>query len=165
MPESDGDAAANATIEIIAACLRPSVKTIREAQSPIQEVILVRAKRMIEDNLRSARLTPDVLCGTLGISRRSLYRLFEPLGGVHQYILRRRLSHIKRALIDWDNHERIADVAARFGFTCQETFWRAFKRQYGVSPGEARSRNSSQQKNGLRHSDVGFDQWLMQLRI
>ena len=165
MPESDGEAAANATIEIIAACLRPTITMIREAQSPIGEVILLRAKRVIEGNLRSARLTPDFLCATLGVSRRSLYRLFEPLGGVHQYILRRRLSHIKRALNDSGNHERIADLAAHFGFTCQETFWRAFKREYGVPPGEVRSLNLSCQKHEVVDTDVGFDQWLRQLRV
>ena len=165
MSESDGEAAANATIEMIAACLRPTITMIREVQSPIQEVILLRAKKVIEGNLRSARLTPDFLCGTLGISRRSLYRLFEPLGGVHQYVLRRRLSGIRRALNDPGNHERIADLAARFGFTCQETFWRAFKRQYGVPPGEVRSFNSPNQPNRLINTDVGFDQWLKQLRV
>jgi AraC-like DNA-binding protein len=163
MPESDGEAAANATIEIIAACLRPTIATLRDAQSPIRDVILLRAKRAIEDNMQSARLTPEFLCQTLSISRRSLYRLFEPLGGVHHYILQRRLDRIKRALNDSANHERIADIAARFGFTCQETFWRAFKRRYGIPPGEVRSFNVSQQRNGLRQRDVGFDQWLMQL--
>ena len=98
------------------------------------------------------------------VSRRSLYRLLEPLGGVHQYILRRRLSHIKRALNDPDNHEQIADLAARFGFACQETFWRAFKRQYGAPPGEVRSQNSSHERHEQFDPAVGFDQWLKQLR-
>ena len=74
MPESDGEAAAKATVDIIAACLRPSIATQRDAQSPLRDVALLRAKKLIEDNIRSARLTPEVLCRTLGISRRSLYR-------------------------------------------------------------------------------------------
>ena len=64
MPESDSEAAASATIEIIAACLRPTITTIRDAQSPIRDVILLRAKRAIEDNVQSARLTPEFLCKT-----------------------------------------------------------------------------------------------------
>jgi AraC-like DNA-binding protein len=162
MQDRDGDAAAGATIEMIAACLRPTAATIHEAQSPIKDVILRRAKRMIEDNLRSPQLTVDFLCGSLGISRRSLYRLFEPLDGVHQFILRRRLSRIRRELNDSDNHQKIADLAARYGFTCQETFWRAFKRQYGVTPGEARSLNPSRQKDEI--SRPGFDDWIRRLR-
>jgi AraC-like DNA-binding protein len=163
MSEKDGEAAATAAVQMIAACLRPIAKMIRGAQSPIRQVLLLRAKRVIEANLRSPQLTPDFLCRTLGVSRRSLYRLFEPLDGVHQYILRRRLSHIMRALNDHGNHQRIADLAARFGFTCQETFWRAFKRQYGVPPGEVRSLTWSHQKKVPLHTDVGFDEWLRRL--
>jgi AraC-like DNA-binding protein len=84
---------------------------------------------------------------------------------VHNYILRRRLSRIKRTLQESGNRERIADLAARFGFTCQETFWRAFKREYGVSPGEVRSLNSKDQTNELHNADVGFDQWLRYLGV
>ncbi len=164
MLESEGYVVANATVEMIAACLRPTAASIRDAQSPIREAILVRAKKVIEGSLQSPRLTPDFLCGKLGISRRSLYRLFEPLGGVHHYILRRRLCHIERALRDPANCERIADLAERFGFTCQETFWRAFKRQYGAPPGEVRSFNLSHHQSGLIDADIGFDQWLKQLR-
>lgn len=164
MPESDGEAAANATIDMIAACLRPTATMISEAQSPIQDVTLLRAKRVIEENLRSPQLTPEFLCRTLGVSRRSLYRLFEPLDGVHQHILRRRLSHIMRALNNPHDSRRIGDLAARYGFTCQETFWRAFKRQYGATPGEVRSLNSSHHESEPPGHDVGFDQWLKRLR-
>ncbi len=163
MAEGEGEAAANATLEIIVACLRPTLTNMGAAQSSIQEVMLLRAKGMIEENLRLARLTPDFLIQRLGISRRSLYRLFEPLGGVHHYILRRRLGRIKRARQAPDNRERIADVAARFGFTCQETFWRAFKRQYGVSPGGLRSLGHEHATNERRHVEVGFDQLLKRL--
>ncbi|WFU53318.1 helix-turn-helix domain-containing protein [Bradyrhizobium pachyrhizi] len=165
MSADDGEPAANATVEMIAACLRPTIAKLREAQSSVQDVILLRAKRVIEEKLLSARLTPELLCGMLGMSRRSLYRLFEPLGGVHHYIVRRRLSHIRRELSDQGNHERIADLAARFGFTCQETFWRAFKREYGVPPGEVRSSLFPDRKHRVADPDAGFDQWLKQLRI
>jgi AraC-like DNA-binding protein len=163
MAENDGEATANATIDMIAACLRPTATMIREAQSPIRQVTLLRAQRVIEGNLRSPQLTPAFLCRTLGVSRRSLYRLFEPLDGVHQYILRRRLSHIRQALNDQHNHQRLADLAARYGFTCRETFWRAFRRQYGATPGEVRLLNSSHQKNEPPCTDAGFDEWLKRL--
>jgi len=163
IPETDGDEAANETIDIIAACLRPTAKATGEARSAIRKVVLWRAKRLIEINLRSPRLTPEFLCRILGLSRRSLYRLFEPLDGVHQYILRRRLSHIMDALNDENDTQRIADLAARYGFTCQETFWRAFRRQFGITPGEARARAASGQRNDPPYTGIGFDQWLKEL--
>ncbi len=164
MEEGDSDAAAGATVQMIAACLRPSAARTRDVQAQMRQVALLRAKKAIDDGLRSPRLTPELLCRTLGISRRSLYRLFEPLDGVHQYILQRRLSLIMRALNNPDHDaERIADLAARHGFACQETFWRAFRRQYGATPGDVRSLNSSHRESTLPHADVGFDEWLKRL--
>ncbi|MCC8969592.1 helix-turn-helix domain-containing protein [Bradyrhizobium brasilense] len=159
----NGDAAANATLEIISACLRPTAATIREAQAPLQNVVLQRAKQIIEGNLRSPHLNSEFLCGALGISRRSLYRLFEPLNGVHQYVLRRRLSQIRRAL-KTNAHQGIAVLAEQHGFTCKETFWRAFKRQYGVTPGEVRSASLSRQKDERPSPEPGLGVWLQQLQ-
>lgn len=163
MQEPDGEAAANATMEMICACLRPTAATICEARSPIRDVVLLRAKRLIEENLRSPQLTPDFMCRALGVSRRSLYRLFEPLEGIHKYILRRRLEAIMRVLRNPDDHHRIADVAATYGFSCQETFWRAFKRRYGVTPGDVRCLRSPPDRTESRHPDQGFDEWLRRL--
>lgn len=158
MPEEDGEAEANATLELISACLRPTANLLHEAQSPIQQVMLRRAKQIIEANIRSPRLTPDFLCRALSVSRRSLYRLFEPLGGLHSYILRQRLSRIMDVLKDATNRSRISDVAASFGFYREETFWRAFRRHYGVTPGDARYFHSLRTQPG-----GGFDDWLRTL--
>jgi AraC-like DNA-binding protein len=163
MTAEDGEATANAAIEMIAACLRPTAGRLCEAQSPIRRVALQRAKHIIEGNLRSRQLTPDFLCRSLGMSRRSLYRLFEPLDGVHNYILRRRLGHIANAISDRNNHLPIADLAAEYGFTSRETFWRAFKRLYGATPGNVRRLGSAYEDNGTTPSDDGFDAWLVQL--
>ncbi len=162
IPDEEGEAAARDATMMMAACLRPTTRRLHQAQSPIRRVALQRAKHVIECNLRSPQLSPDFLCRTLGMSRRSLYRLFEPLDGVHSYILRRRLGSIIRALEDRNNNERIADLAASFGFASQETFWRAFKRRYGATPGEVRSLKSSNDGEPL-HAHVGFDEWLKQL--
>lgn len=158
VPEEDGEAEADATLELISACLRPTSNLWHEAQSPIRQVMLRRAKQIIEANLRSPRLTPDFLCRSLSVSRRSLYRLFEPLGGIHSYILRERLTRIMAAIKDPTNQSRVSDVAASFGFYREETFWRAFKRHYGMTPGDARNFHSFQcQPKG------GFDDWLKRL--
>jgi len=163
MSEDHGDAAANATLEIICACLRPTVATIGEAQAPLQNTILQRAKHLIAMNLRSPQLTPEFLCRALGISRRTLYRVFEPLEGVHQYILLERLGHIRQALKS-DSRQAIAELAEQYGFTCQETFWRAFKRHYGVTPGEIRFASISCRKDEGAGPEPGLGVWLRQLQ-
>jgi len=162
MSEADGELASNATLEMISACLRPTTKLLREAQSSMRQVILHRAKQVIEANLRSPQLTPDSLCRALSVSRRSLYRLFEPLGGIHSYILRRRLTRIMRAIQEPESNVRIADVAASYGFSCQETFWRAFRRHYSMTPGDARQLYATN-KGSSRHAQDGFDEWLRRI--
>jgi len=162
MPDDDGEETAKETIDVIACCLRPNARAAREAKSPIRKVALMRARKLIEENMQSPRLTPEFLSGALGVSRRSLYRLFEPFDGVHQYILSRRLNHVRHAL-NVDGTQRIADLAARYGFTCQETFWRAFKRQFDLTPGDARALAFSYDKYEPAHAKVGFDQMLRRL--
>lgn len=163
LPEHEGRAVADETLDMIAACLRPTTKLVHQAKAQLEHVLLGRAKQFIEANLHSPRLTPDLICSEVCLSRRSLYRLFEPLDGIHHYISTRRLHHIVRALKDPAEHRRIADVALEYGFICQETFWRAFKRRYRVTPGDVRSLAASRMENAPHNSDVGFDQWLRQL--
>lgn len=163
MEEAEADSAADMTVEMICACLRTTAARTRNAQAPIQDVLLRRAKRVIEANLQSPQLTPEFLCRSLGVSRRSLYRLFEPLDGVHQYILGQRLHRIITALSDPDDHRRIADLAAMYGFSCQETFWRAFKRRYGVTPADVRTLYYPPEGASLPSSGQSFDEWLKRL--
>ena len=163
MEESESEAAADMTVEMISACLRATPIRGHDVQSPIQDVVLRRAKRLIEANLASSRLTTEFLCQTLGVSRRSLYRLFEPLGGVHQYILGQRLHQIATALSDPAEHRRIADLAAMYGFSCHETFWRAFKRRYGVTPADVRAVSAAPNGVKLPVAGQGFEDWLKRL--
>lgn len=162
MSAADGNVAAGSTLEMISAGLRPTTKLLRDAQLPIRQVMLHRAKQVIETNLRSPQLTPGSVCLALAMSRRSLYRLFEPLGGIHGYILRRRLTRIMRAIQEPEGNARIADVAASYGFSCHETFWRAFRRHYGITPGDARQLHAANRGSSHHYND-GFDEWLRRI--
>lgn len=66
-------------------------------------------------------------------------RMFEVVAGITagKYSRRRRLS---RAAVDLAaGGERVLDVALRYGYESPESFARAFRRQFGLSPSEARS--------------------------
>src|SRR6478752_3394227 len=79
-----------------------------------------------------------MLCSAFGLSRSALYRLFAPLGGVSDYIRRRRLERARLAL-NGASLERggIGKLARRFGFSSDDAFSRAFKARFGVAPREA----------------------------
>jgi AraC-like DNA-binding protein len=126
-----------ATYDFVAACLHPSPDLLERARPTLDSALLSRAKRFVRVHLEDATLTPGTICRELGLSRRTLYRIFEPTGGVGRYIQDVRLQRIHDEL-RFGDAEPIADIAARYGFENKEVFWRAFKRRFGVTPGDVR---------------------------
>lgn len=96
--------------------------------------LLWRARHVIGQNLGSPALNVKWLCRELNVSRSVLYRLFEPLGGVADYIRGKRLAAARDYLGDIRVHDSIAGIAERFGFADPAHFSRAFRAQFGSSP-------------------------------
>ena len=63
--------------------------------------------------------------------------VFKEQGGisVHQYILKKRMQASREAILGGEN---ISQVYERFGFRDYSSFYRAFRREYGMSPKEYR---------------------------
>lgn len=95
--------------------------------------------RFIETNLAASDLGVERLARTFGLSRASLYRLFEPVGGVASYVRARRLSRARQELLaaGFDNR-RIGPIAYQSGFRSVTAFNRAFREVYGEAPRDAR---------------------------
>jgi AraC-like DNA-binding protein len=95
--------------------------------------------RFIEANLASRELGIEKILSTFGLSRASLYRLFEPVGGVACYIRTRRLVRARNELTAPGLQDRrIGPIAYRAGFQSIPAFNRAFREAYGESPRIAR---------------------------
>lgn len=95
-------------------------------------------KRHIAAHLTDA-LSAGELCRQFQISRASLYRLFEVDGGLAHYIREQRLNHALRLMISPAAQERrLIDVAIDMHFSSDSTFIRAFRRKFGLTPGELR---------------------------
>lgn len=95
----------------------------------------------IEQRVDDWRLSVDMILKNFGVSRASLYRMFEPRGGVRQYISDRRLL---RAILDISarplRRGHIAAAAERWGFSSDANFNRAVRGAFGVTPGTLVSR-------------------------
>lgn len=76
----DAPAVACATVQMIAACVDPSLRNLSHARDELNNVTLDRVQQFIARHLAQP-LTPGMLCNQFGMSRSLLYRLFEPLGG------------------------------------------------------------------------------------
>jgi len=134
----DASGLANASCQMIMACLSPSADRVRLAEREIATSLLERAKQIIDGQLRSPTLRPATLCRQLAISRSQLYRLFEKKGGVVNYIRQQRLTRIFDTLCNPDDRRSISDIAADFYFEDASSFARAFRQEFGCSATDVR---------------------------
>lgn len=71
----------------------------------------------------------------VGITRSTLYRLFEPLGGVSAYITQRKMHRAFRVMVDTlQPRQRVSQMAFELGFSHPSAFTRAFKESFRLSP-------------------------------
>jgi AraC-like DNA-binding protein len=132
MTVADGEAAADVAFSLLVASLRHAPdRTERIAIDPL----VSKARRFIELNLADPNLNADRIASDCAMSRASLYRLFEPMGGVAAYI---RLLRMRRALFELSRMDgvdaRVAAVALRCGYENATSFTRAFQASFGVPP-------------------------------
>jgi AraC-like DNA-binding protein len=131
---------AQATTDMIAACFRTTAETMARARPALEATLVERLRSHIETTLGSPGLNADALCQAFGLSRSALYRLFEPLGGVAAYIQERRLGRAYADLADLSKPPcKIYEIAYRWGFVSEAHFSRAFRRAFGVTPGDVRA--------------------------
>jgi len=91
----------------------------------------------IEDNLKSVIL-PQECARLAGFSAYHFYRIFGAFVGmpVMEYVRKRKLAW---AVTDLKKGRRLIDIAMDYGFGSERAFSRAFKREYGISPGRYRT--------------------------
>lgn len=133
-------AIAPSVAHVVAGCFGPSIAAAEGARERLTDVKLSRIRDYIEANLADPALGVASVCGQFGLSRAALYRLFEPHGGVHDYISRRRLRRCFNEIVGSEHRtRRLSEIAYGWGFTNEDTFRRTFRRSFGLSPGEARA--------------------------
>lgn len=157
----------HATRNMIVACLLPPGERNEAVEQFAAVALIERARRYIQNNL-AVDLTPEAVCRALGVSRTRLYQLFEPSGGVLHYIQRRRLLAAHGALSNPSDSRRIVDIAETVGFTSAANFSRAFSKEFGYSPRQARNASAlrSVPYSALLsdHEKAGsFEDWLKAL--
>jgi AraC-like DNA-binding protein len=162
----EGRALSMATVGLLAASLAATPAALEQASPAIDASLRRRMLRYIDAHLDSALLSADALCKAFAVSRTTLYRLFEPLGGVAQEIKTRRLERVHQALLAPQTAtRRIAGIAEAFGFADPTYFSRAFRQHFGYTPSQARSMRPRDAVSGLRPGgSYDHDLWLRALR-
>ena len=146
---AEADAAVDALLTLVAGMLEGAVA--REAGgSEGGDAMRDKALGFIDRNLQNPELSPALLEASLPLSRSSLYRLFEPLGGVRNAILQRRLDRSMRVLLNGGGaRPALRQIARDHGFASEDQFSRAFRTRFGITPNQFYDMVRRQDQAGL----------------
>jgi AraC-like DNA-binding protein len=131
---AEADVAIDAAFMMAGGALQTTLTRAGEA-SFSDDALMDRALAFIDQNVMDPDLTPSRFEAHLALSRSSLYRLFEPHGGVGAVVLRRRLDRSMKAMLTTvTTKPSLPKLVANYGFRSETHFSRAFRARFGVTP-------------------------------
>jgi AraC-like DNA-binding protein len=141
IPHEQAEGLSIATRVFVNACLSPYVDQASAMAPPASVCALVeRTRLVVHQNMATPEFGPKHLVRLLGISRSKLYRLLDNVGGVASFINRERLKEAHRRLATSGYAVSIQAIGSGVGFRDHSSFSRAFRREFGYSPTEAREK-------------------------
>ena len=108
--------------------------------------LMALARMIVRANLSRPDLSPEFIAGQMLVSRSTLYRLFEPEGGVMHFVQGERLRAVRDALADPMERRTIGRLAEVFAFSSVSQLSRSFRSRYGSSPQAWRSERQMAQR-------------------
>jgi len=124
----------------------------------------LQAAEYISRTYSNPRLNSTEVAKHLNISRTTLYRLFEPMGGFVAFLRYIRMKHAMRKLLRTGSEGvKVQQIAESCGFSHASSFTRSFKEHYGVSPRDILMDVSAGKDQQLRTSSGIFANWLATL--
>lgn len=141
MDPQEAATAMDAAMDLVAECFRGELRRSM-TQTSHRIALLETVRAHIAQRLDvGAPVEIDELARWAGCSRATLYRVFEPIGGIAAYVRKQRLARVLRDLASTTPALRalsIGEIASRHGFESDAHFSRLFKSVFGLSPSEAR---------------------------
>jgi AraC family transcriptional regulator len=96
----------------------------------------------IEDNIED-KLTLELLSNEIGLSKFHFIRVFKNLTNITimDYVRSRKLASSLKGLLTTDM--RIIDIANQYNFEHEQTYIRAFRNEYGITPSKFRKNHTA----------------------
>lgn len=170
----DCDQLVAATLAALQALVRP----LQHANAQLKfdrrdNSTLGRMARYIDGHIEDPELSIEQLARAFNVSRASLYRIFESVGGVAAYIRNLRLDRAFEEFSRSQGHgDRLNVLARRWGFSSEAAFSRAFKARFGIGPAELRRRGASAVVGARLHKlsqnqeSIGeIDRWMQEISV
>lgn len=138
---AQGMAASHATAVLLAGVIRANSQSRAATRTQLRASQFRAIGRRIDRQIADPDLGPTTLARDFHVTRPTLYRMFEPHGGIGRYILGRRLTGVFRDLSDSSLADKpVAAILRAWGFANHTAAGRAFRGAYGVTPSQCRSR-------------------------
>lgn len=173
MTQPEAESLVQPTLELIQSTFDTRADILDKNKHSTNAALLLAVKRYIHQHLDSDRLSVDSIAAAVNVSRASLYRICAPLGGINNYIRQLRLQQVLKSLVNPKlKHLSIAQIASYWGLHDPSSFNRIFRREFGLSPSDARNNpgHTSPHQQPLHASEklVGdrqYEYWLTKLLI
>lgn len=169
MKENELRPIALAATSLVRALLRGVLEESAGATASGPGPSLFELRHFIEDRLAEPDLNVSGIATAFGLSRATLYRVFEPLGGIAGYIRRRRLHRAFSALTTPDGRpRRIGGIARQWQLGNEASFARSFRSEYGITPSAARALTGSRVQARVKlahggHQIAPLSEWLLSI--
>lgn len=112
---------------------------LHEVSSPYTNVLYVNVCDYINNHLEED-LSLDALADFFFVSKYHISHVFKNNMGIslHQYVLKKRLHACKNGIL---SGSPVGSLYEQYGFSDYSSFYRAFKKEYGLSPTEYREQH------------------------
>ncbi len=128
-----------AALNQLLACIKTSLSSDRrdgDVRRQAREAMADMIRAYVDRNLAHFDISSATILRNFGLSRASLFRMFEGDGGFRRFVNRRR---VHRAVLDISRSAKqrgaVSEAAERWGFSSDSNFNRAVKDEFGFSPG------------------------------
>jgi AraC family transcriptional regulator, positive regulator of tynA and feaB len=138
LPQLDAPAsaaAASAALELLRGAVEPTLPTNRSAR---RAALQAEVRRYVRAHVQDPALNPETIAGAHALSVRALHALFEESPESVAGLVRR--ERLARCLEDLElpSGGSVTEIAFRWGFRDAAHFSRVFKREFEVTPSDAR---------------------------
>ena len=153
-----------ATMALAAAALNGLVTEDQAEQ--VRTATLFAVKRYIEDWLHDMTLSTTAVTRQFSISRATLYRIMEPVGGFVSYVRLRRLHRVRLDLASpTRRHLTVGEIAETWGFASHSAFTKSFRQCFGLSPRAYRAMTAEAQAGEAEiDGEHAWSRWLAAMK-